>query len=285
MPELPEVELHARRLRRWLVGRVVERVQVEDAGAIRPRPSTRPSEAMPDGPARLQRLPGARVEAVLRRGKRLGMRLTEAVGTDLLLHLGMTGRWVRRSTAEAGPPRHARLGLAAGGRWHWFVDARRFGCVVPMAPTELRSALERGLGPDALEPLGGSELAARVCRGRGRAAVKVALMDQSRLAGLGNIHVVEVLFQSGVHPARPVGELSASEWERLAELIPRHLRAALAEQPGDGDVAYLTEGEIDNPFAVYARAGQPCPHCGEEIERARQSGRSTFWCPGCQPRG
>jgi len=137
------------------------------------------------------------------------------------------------------------------------------------------------VGPDALDAgLDGPALAARC---QTRASLKAALMDQSRVAGLGNIQVAEALFAAGLDPRVPARALRARDWDRLAAVVPRVLRHAIDVTDTDGDVAYLTDGgHADNPFAVYGRDGRPCPRCGAEVTRFRQHGRSTWACPACQ---
>lgn len=278
MPELPEVEVHARRLDRWTRGRRVDAVHLPDPAAVRGTMSTRPSDAHPDGPALVARLVGTTSAGTVRRGKRLGWRFADP-DAALLVHLGMTGRWVRRAAADE-PPRFARIGLTFNGQTSWFLDSRRFGCVVPLDPATLDAAMTDGLGPDALDPLPPDELAARV--GRGRTAIKHALMDQARLAGLGNIHAVEALWRARIHPGQPANRLEPAAWEALAAAIPAQLADVVRDEDGDDDVVYVSDGG-DNPFAVYGREGEACPRCGAAVARAVTGGRATFWCPGCQP--
>lgn len=273
MPELPEVEAHRRLLDRYATGRRLVDVVVVDPGAVRPRRSTRPSAG--GAAAALRPAIGGVFGPPLRIGKRLGWPVGE-VGLEV--HLGMTGHWVRRSGDEV--PRFARLGLRLDdGATLWFTDARRFGCVVPHPRDGLRDAVQAGLGPDALDAaLDGPALAARFRTPR---PIKVALLDQARLAGLGNIHAVEALFLAGLHPDTPCDSIDAEGWSRLAAAIPRQLRDGLADL-GDDEIRYLSEG-AENPFRVYGRAGLPCPVCGTPVARAVRAGRTTTWCPRCQP--
>jgi formamidopyrimidine-DNA glycosylase len=136
-----------------------------------------------------------------------------------------------------------------------------------------------GAGPDALtEPLDGAGLVAAL---GGKRAIKVALMDQDRLAGLGNIHAAEACFRAGVAPQRPGASLSPAEWERLAAAIVAQLEATLAGVDPAEELQYVSEGG-DNPFAVYGREGEACPRCGGAVAAETQAGRTTFWCPSCQ---
>lgn len=271
MPELPEVEVARVNLMRWSRGQRVDEVRVLDPLAVRPKLSTRPSDGGDEG------LRGASGHAQdpVRRGKRIGWAFGDVA---LLMHLGMTGKLLRRPAAEA-PPRHARVGFRVGEWAVWFVDARRFGCVVPVDPARLVTRLSEGLGPDATDAWWTAErLAAALA---GRRALKVALLDQRRIAGLGNIHAAEALFRAGVHPHATAQRLAHADWERLLRAIQEQLREALSITQAE-EVVYLTDG-LSNPFQVYGRLGQPCLRCGAPIVGDRAGGRATTWCPRCQP--
>lgn len=270
LPELPEVEAWRRAIDAWLVGRTLVDVQLLDPAVVRPRLSTRPADAWSEAGAWVRTLRGAKVRATARAGKRLGVQVGDQW---VLVHLGMTGRFVRGEE-----PRSARVCLTPDdGPPVWFADQRRFGCWVPLAD---RSALADGLGPDAL----GGGLDATVLRDqlKGRSAVKVALLDQARLAGLGNIHAAEALWRSGIAPTTRCAELTQGQLERLAPAIVAQLTEAVDDIGPVDDFVYVTEGG-DNPFAVYGREGEPCPRCDTAVARVVQGGRSTFWCPRCQP--
>ncbi len=273
MPELPEVEVARLQLERWAAGQVLKRFRVEDPGVVRPTWSTSPRTAVPDPSEALQGALGATAATPIRRGKRIGWHLGEL---GLGLHLGMTGRLLRRTDDVV--PRFGRLGLHIGDRWIWLDDSRRFGCVVPVSPSELPQLLAAGIGPDALlDPLDGPGLGAVL---RSRRPIKVALMDQTKIAGIGNIHAVEALFRARIAPQLRAVDLDAAAWDRLARVLPAQLRQAVADTDGD-EVDYVTAGG-PNPFAVYNRAGEPCLRCEATVEQTRQAGRATFWCPRCQ---
>jgi formamidopyrimidine-DNA glycosylase len=269
MPELPEVEAWRRGLERWLAGREIVGVDVVDPTVVRVSPSSR--EVWADGADWLRAWVGERFDAPSRLGKRLGLSAGER---HAVVHLGMSGRFVRADQA----PRHARVGWSVDeGAPLWFVDARRFGGVAPLPAAE---GLGEGLGPDAASPLSGPALAARL---RGGRAIKVALLDQAALAGLGNIHAAEALWRAGVNPDRPCHALDQPSWERLAQAIHAQIHQAIDDIPADVvDFVYVSEGG-PNPFAVYQRAGEPCSRCGDAIEKTVQAGRSTYWCRKCQP--
>ncbi len=276
MPELPEVEIARRQIERWAGRRRLDAVWVLDPGAVRATLSSRPSDRLEDGTARLEALLGRRTRAVRRHGKRIGWIL----GRDaLLLHFGMTGFLTRRKAGD-DPPALARVGLGFGNRAIWFVDGRRFGCLVPVGADEVDLALRAGQGPDAWdEPTGGDALRAALGE---RRTVKVALMDQARIAGLGNIHSAEACFRAGIDPFRATGSLTHDEWETLAVAVRDQLRIATEDLAAEDEVQYVNLGG-PNPFRVYGRAEEPCPACGTPFRAEEQAGRTTFWCPHCQP--
>ena len=271
MPELPEVEAN-RRLLTPLAGRRVTAVHVPDPTSVRPALSTKSKDA--GGAERLTALVGQVAAVPTRRGKRLGWTFGPH---GLLAHLGMTGRFVVANEA----PRWAKVGITFDdGRTVWFVDPRRFGCVVPVDAAQVAPALADGLGPDALDdPQSGAQLAARFVTPR---AIKVALLDQDRLAGMGNIHAVEALWRAHLHPDTRGVDLDTKAWDALAAAITTQLHHGLALVEADG-IAYLSDGVLTNPFEVYGRAGEPCRRCGGRIQGEVRAGRSTFWCPDCQP--
>lgn len=266
MPELPEVEIAARQLREWLIGRRVTRVVCADerllAGA---------SEAEWNAA-----LAGRQLQAVRRLGKFLF--LDFAGETTAIAHLRMTGRF-RREPATAPPPRGARLFLYDDGEQRvTFVDPRRLGTFRVVTTAAALAGL--ALGPDALLAPPTPDRLREITRGR-TASIKSVLMDQRHLAGLGNIGAGEILFRAGIAPDLPAGRLTEEQIERLAHEIPEYLRAAIAAQ-ANREAIYLGERGAVNPFALYGRAGEPCPRCGTPVRRRTIAGRSTYFCPSCQ---
>lgn len=273
MPELPEVEFCARRLREWVQGERIERVWV-DAGS--PLRSPAKAEFMAG-------LTGRRIEAVRRIGKQIFIDVHRPEDDAVLfVHLGMTGKFIKRRAGQrVRPATRMKLWFANGLRLD-YVDPRRFGHLhlvpaeaVPTHPVMLR------LGPDALaicQSPGG--LAAAV--GNTRRAIKVALMDQQRLAGVGNIYAAEALFLAGVDPWTPANTLAPAQWDAIAAGVIESMTESLARERDD-EIRYLQDREAQNPFLVYGRAGAACGRCGASIQRAVQAQRATFWCPGCQP--
>jgi formamidopyrimidine-DNA glycosylase len=275
VPELPEVEIAARNLRAWTRGRTVVRVEVDPKARYVFRPSS------PRAFARA--IEGARVGEIRRIGKHLLVALErDGEPLGLLAHLGMTGKWLRRGGAEA-PPRfsRARLHLDDGTVLH-FADLRLFGRlrVVPGARFEEvpevaslgPDPLERGIDPARL----GDALA------RSRLPVKVRIMDQRILPGVGNIQASEALFRARVDPRRSGPTLSRREVGALAQAVLASIRESIAEQEGP-EITYVEEPGSANPFVVYGREGERCRRCRKaEIRRVVQAQRSTFFCPRCQ---
>jgi formamidopyrimidine-DNA glycosylase len=268
VPELPEVEIAARRLQAGLAGRRIAAVTVPDPKILQTGTETEWRE----------RLSGVVIRGVARRAKYLLIEMES--GETILAHLRMTGKLVVESENAGGKPRFVAL-LAGGGRLA-FHDPRRLGQLWRVPTTALDDVPQlAALGPDALqEPSSAARLAA--LGSRSRRPIKAWLMDQSILGGLGNICAAEILFRVGLSPQKPALALSPEEWERLAAAIPEYLRWAIDAQWED-EMRYLGEREARNPFALYRRAGAPCPRCGAPIERRVIAGRGTYVCPGCQP--
>ena len=268
MPELPEVEIASRQLRSWLEGRRVVAAHAEKSRVIRGQASLR-----------FAALAGRRLVGIERVGK--WMLLEFDRGEGLVSHLGMTGKWIRRRRGEPKAP-HVRATLElADGNAVDYRDPRLFGRLVRGKIEELRKLPTlRALGPDPLDELDVDRLHAQLVRTR--RSLKEALMDQRVLAGLGNIYVSESLHRARLDPQRPGTSLSREETGRLAEAIGDSLRAALEDEDSDEPITYVEEGG-ENIFLVYDREGEPCSTCGTPILRIVQGGRSSFYCPSCQP--
>ena len=267
MPELPEVEFCRRSLLRWTAGRHVVGVDVPDPRSVRLTRKDRPSAGHPDGVAALRQVVlSAPPGELLRHGKRLLWRFGDAA---LLLHLGMTGKWAHRGDRYV----KVRLDLDDTSAVY-FCDPRLLGGVVPTTWAEGLVALADGLGPDAwnapLPPLTGSR------------PVKVALMDQSLVAGIGNVQAMEALWRAHIHPATPCDALTPAQRARLPGAVREQLAFTLGLFDDADEIVYVEEDRSQNPFPIYRREGTPCPSCGTPIARMVQAGRSTYWCPGCQ---
>jgi len=276
MPELPEVETVVRGLRPQMEGHRLARVDQHRANL---------RFAFPDNFA--GRLAGARVERIRRRAKYMLFDLDS--GEVLLCHLGMSGRMtiVAAPRVAATPlERHDHVVFATdAGVEVRFNDPRRFGIMDLVAAAEVEQhPLLRDLGP---EPLGndfnGPALGAAL-KGK-RSPIKAALLDQGVVAGLGNIYVCEALYFAGLSPRRQAYTVQGGRAEKLAAAVRQVLTHAI-EAGGSSLRDYVqANGELgyfQHEWAVYGREGEPCKACGAPIKRLVQSGRSTFFCPGCQ---
>lgn len=284
MPEAPEIETIRLGLEPELTGRRIDK-------ALARRPDLR--RPLPQDFAR--RLEGRSVESLGRRSKYLLIGLSG--GETLIAHLGMSGRLIlKRSNAGGllGEFHHEAGGSAAhdhvtlwfeGGLELTYNDARRFG-MMDLHPTRDLAAYPalKALGPEPME-VGFSGAALLRALGARRSAIKVLLLNQSLLAGVGNIYACEALWRSQIDPAREGRSLKPPEAEALA----RDLGAVMRESVQAGGSTLRdyrrADGEIggfQERFAVYDREGRACPRCRGTILRFTQGGRSTFWCAGCQ---
>lgn len=270
MPELPEVEIAAEKLRHWCVGHRITQVRAQPGTPLRDVTPKRLATG----------LWGHRVTSVDRRGKQLFVRLDGDL--VLLLHLGMTGRLADLESEPSDRPPRLELVLDQKRRIG-FIDPRRFGRVrlLSAAAAERHPEVKK-LGPDALEIARVRDGLARCLAGT-RLPIKLALMDQHRLAGVGNIYASEALFEAGIHPDTPASALAPAALAKLGRALDRVMRRTLVRARRMGRIKYLHEG-AENTFRVYGRAGEPCPRCHTEIERMAHGGRGTFYCPRCQPR-
>lgn len=270
MPELPEVEFARRSLVRWFRGHRLVRAEAD-----RKARTFRGAKV-----ADFEKLSGALASAN-RRGKYLMLAFSD--GRGVVAHLGMTGKFVKRPAGQAEPYSRARFVLDSGDVIH-FRDPRLFGRIEPAPAAKLPEVdAVAALGVDPLvDGLSAEQLEAAI--GRSKQDLKVALMDQGRLAGLGNIHAAEALFRAHLHPARKPQSLSRAEWAALAKAIRDGIAFAL-ETEGDGEeIEYVEEPGATNPFLVYGRAGEPCPRCKTTVKAFTQGGRTTHFCPSCQPK-
>jgi formamidopyrimidine-DNA glycosylase len=289
VPELPEVETVCRQLEPEIEGRRIERLEVLDERWSRP--------VAP--PVVETAVSGRRIESLGRRGKYLLLRLDG--GRTLVMHLRMTGNLFlvegenridpsegmrlyegERSASE----RHLRARfLLDDGRELWFTDPRRFGEAAVIDDGELEARFE-GLGVEPLSAEFTPEALGEGAAGR-VAPLKSFLLDQSNIAGVGNIYADEALFRARLHPLSPAGSMRPEHHLALRDAVVEALEAGLAHggasiddyRDGRGN-----RGEMQNEFLVHTREGEPCPNCGGPISRIVVSGRSTYYCPSCQVR-
>ncbi len=274
MPELPEVETIVRTLRPRLLGATIAAVWTSGKGLRLARLIDR---------AALARLTvAARITAVRRRGKYILIDL-DREEAGILIHLGMSGRLRLQAGSEPRTPHtHVVWSLASGDELR-FVDPRRFGWVASSRDVDALPEVA-GLGPDALAELDVSRL--RALLAASRAPLKSFLLDQKRIAGLGNIYVCEALFRARLPPRTPARR-AAGRAAALLRAIQAALRVALANRGTslrDFVDAEGRSGDNEAALLVYGRAGQPCRVCGASVRRSVDSGRSTFHCPRCQRR-
>jgi formamidopyrimidine-DNA glycosylase len=289
MPELPEVETVCRQLDPELAGRRIESLEVLDARWCRPVP-----------PRRLERaLAGATIGGLGRRGKYLLLGLNGA--RTLVMHLRMTGNLVlvegasrldpsegrrlyegERSTSE----RHLRARFTLEDRRQlWFTDPRRFGEAFLIDDAKLDERFAK-LGVEPLSAEFTPQALEAMAAGR-TAPLKSFLLDQRHLAGVGNIYADEALFRARLHPLSPAGSMKAEHAEALRDAVVAALEAGI-----DGGGASIDDyrdgrgerGTMQDEFLVHTREGEECPECGGPISRVVVSGRSTYYCPGCQVR-
>lgn len=278
MPEMPEVEVLRRYLEPRLKGRRIVGVDVRRQRLVRPTGVRGLVEGIVEGT----------FEAVGRRGKHLLFEVGKGGGEvrSVVGHLGMTGR-MYVDDGLAALPRHAAVVLALDVGRFVFEDPRQFGRF------HLDAASLREMGP---EPLDGVWTAADLAKGLegSRQAVKVRLLDQGVVAGVGNIYASEALHRAGISPGRAAGRLKAVEVERLwvavrevlSEAIELGQRASPDFTAGNDGLFYFgstgASADVGERFRVYDREGEVCGRCGGVICRRVQAARSTFFCPGCQ---
>ncbi len=273
MPELPEVETIRRQLAPHLEGRTLAQVEIRDH-----------RWTLPEAPEVVAaQLTGARVLRLERMGKYM---IWELDGDrHLLVHLRMTGALLLDA---GGEPPHARVrfGLDDGHVLH-YVDPRRFGTGTLLDSRAERDAyFTRRLGAEPFTAAFTAHYLREQARGRS-APVKSFILDQRRIAGVGNIYADEALHRAGVHPLRAAGELSLAQWRALKQAIEAALADGIdAKGASIDDYRHVdgARGSFQDRFLVHTRAGEPCLSCGREIRKLVVGGRGTYVCEHCQPR-
>jgi formamidopyrimidine-DNA glycosylase len=273
MPELPEVETIRRHLAPQVEGRVLERLEVLDPRWSEPVAGEEIAAAVE----------GRRLEALGRRGKYLVWELDDEV--HLMLHLRMTGTLLLNPPE---PPRYRRVRFAfAGGQEVYLDDPRRFGTG------------ELALGGDArdeffaarlgVEPLSADFTSAHMyaLTKVSRAPIKAFLLDQRKIAGVGNIYADEALFRAGVHPLRQARRLTRKQVAAIRDGVVASLEAGLAAKGASIDDFRHpdgVQGTFQDRFLVHLREGEPCVVCGRTVRKLRAAGRGTYVCERCQPK-
>lgn len=269
MPELPEVETTVRALRQPLVGQVITSVR-----NTWPRHIVTPTLAEMQG-----RIPGCRIEAISRRAKYLVFHLSH--GETLIIHLKMTGHlFVTPSDSPLDKHTHTVFSLDNGQDLR-FRDTRKFGRVYLVSDT---GEIFDGLGPEPLVASFTVDCLRQRLDGRTR-SLKPLLLDQTFIAGVGNIYADEALFYAGLHPQRKANSLTADEIKALHAAIQKVLQLGI-DREGASISDYIkpdgSKGDMQNSVAVFRRTGMPCHQCGNPIQRIILGGRSTHFCPHCQ---
>jgi len=274
VPELPEVETIRRHLAPHVEGRELSELAIAD-----------PRWALPLAPAELSAaVEGRRVERLGRRGKYLEWELQG--NAFLLVHLRMTGTLLLDPPVD---PAHTRVRflLDGGATRLAFVDPRRFGTGELALGREAREAFFAArLGVEPLSPAftpGHMRALARSCR----APIKAMLLDQKRIAGVGNIYADEALHRAGIHPLRPAERLTSAQCAALRDAVVGALEAGVAAKGATIDDFCHPNGVIgsfQDEFLVHRREGEPCPRCGRPVRKLRAAGRGTYVCESCQPR-
>jgi formamidopyrimidine-DNA glycosylase len=273
MPELPEVETIRRQLAPLVQGRKLHGMEILDPRWSRPLAPHELTEA----------LVGRRIEALGRRGKYLVWSMQGDV--HLVQHLRMTGAVLCEPRPE---PAHVRVRIELRPKRRLvIVDPRRFGTGELLLGGEaLEAFFAARLGLEPLDERFTAEHLRALTRGR-TAPIKALLLDQRRIAGVGNIYADEALHRAGIHPRRPAGKLSSKQHRRLREAVIEALHAGIDARgaPSD-DFRHVdgVRGSFQDQFLVHRRAGEPCGRCGTSIVKLVVAGRGTYVCETCQPR-
>jgi len=257
MPELPEVETLCRQLRHVIMGAEISKTQIIDAklGTIR-------------------EVEGKQVGAVNRHGKALAIELER--GLSLVFHLRMTGRLLWQNGNGLLP--HTRLVISFSQGRLFLIDPRRFATV-----TVHKQGNGLPVGSDPIEDCDPFHLQA--IAQRSTLLVKAFLIDQRRIAGLGNIYACEILYQARIDPWRRVHTLTHEEWKGIGEAAEKILKRAIAcrgTSVSDWHDLFGNKGEHQDYLLVYGREGAACSRCGGIIHRRKLNGRGTYYCPTCQ---
>jgi formamidopyrimidine-DNA glycosylase len=289
MPELPEVETVVRQLEPEVEGHRIERLEVLD-----------PRWSRPGSPERLgDEVSGSRIERLGRRGKYILMHLDGA--RTLVMHLRMTGNLILREGEEMLDPsegrrlyesersteeRHLRARFVLDDdRELWFTDPRRFGEAVLIDDSRLEERFAK-LGVEPFAPEFTAQALGKMVAGR-KAPLKSFLLDQSGVAGVGNIYADEALFRAELHPLSPAGSMKPEHLEALRDSVVAALEAGIdagGSSIDDYRDARGEKGSMQDEFLVHTREGEECLRCGGTIVRIVVGGRSTYFCPSCQVR-
>ena len=273
MPELPEVETIRRHLEPFVVGRRLEKLEVFDPMWCEPAPPATLDDAVR----------GRRIETLGRRGKYLIWSFEHEV--HLVMHLRMTGNLLIMGHQQ--PPYTRVLMPLDSGETIAYTDPRRFGTGVVLLGDDARDDyFAKRLGVEPLSADFTTDHLRAIARHR-KQPVKAFLLNQERIAGVGNIYADEALFKSRIHPERPVGTLKRAQLEALRAAVIESLEAGIDSRGASIDDYRQpdgAQGSFQTKFQVHLREGEPCVRCGATIKKVRAAGRGTYVCEICQPR-
>jgi formamidopyrimidine-DNA glycosylase len=273
MPELPEVETVRRQLEAAVVGRTIKGVKVRFAGRLNLKPA-----------ALAKAVVGAKVAAVARRAKLLLIGLDN--GWTMAVHLKMTGHFALQPTGQPwGKHAHVIFKLDQGEDLV-FEDLRKFGFIRLYRTEEIPEVVAgHKYGPEPLERSFSDKVFAACLARRGGKQVKGALLDQTCIAGVGNIYADESLWQAKIRPDRRVSTLKPAEIKALRQAIIKSLRSGVRHNGTTADDffdIYGQPGQNQTKLKAYGRGGEPCPRCRQPLQKFKLVGRGTHWCPKCQ---
>lgn len=270
MPELPEVETIKRDLTKLIVGKKILAIETDSVKQVQPS-LKKVKEAVV----------GATIKKIERQAKLLQIFLSN--GKILAIHLKLTGRLlVRKKGAPKDDWQHITLALG-GNKELRFADLRKFGWIKLIEDKEGLEKLLTEFGPEPLDDLNLKEL--QTILASTSRPIKLVLLDQKKIAGIGNIYANDVLFLAKIHPGKRANKLSTKETRRLFEAIEKVLKAGIKYR-GASDQYYLDalghKGSYQDHFLVYGRAGKKCLRCNNKVEKIKLGGRGTYFCPTCQ---
>ncbi len=274
MPELPEVETLRRQMDRALKGRRILGIEARFGGRIRPSTAVL-----------INASGGASFKAVRRRAKLLLLELSN--GWTIVTHLKMTGSYLLKPAGEK-PAKHVHVVFHLNGKEDlWFEDVRKFGFLKIIRTKDLERALfdKEGYGPEPLDPSFTFARFKMCVTGRPSKKIKPLLMEQTCIAGIGNIYADEAVWYGKVHPERQVGSLSEKELKGVYRGALKALRGSLERQGSSADHyvdLYGRRGRNVPHLWVYGREGKPCRRCGTPLRKIRVAQRGAVYCPTCQ---
>ncbi|MDR1795571.1 MAG: bifunctional DNA-formamidopyrimidine glycosylase/DNA-(apurinic or apyrimidinic site) lyase [Erysipelotrichaceae bacterium] len=269
MPELPEVETVARTLEHLIMGK-----EIVQATVYWPKIIKQPVSEFQ------QRVAHQHIGAFLRRGKAVEIQLDQGI---LSFHLRMEGKcYVYDKATPCDKHTHLILDFADGSQLHYH-DVRKFGRWLALLPGQ-ENPLTANMGPEPFDVnLTGLDLYQKA-KGKSQ-SIKAFLLDQSNLAGIGNIYANEILFACKIKPSRRVSKITRKQWQKLLEKTREILKEAI-KQGGTTIRSYTSSlgvtGRFQQSLCVHGKSGEACPHCGALIVRSVVAGRGTYHCPGCQ---